>query len=44
MLRESGHPGNADYLLIAKFNHLRDSPRTSKLTEASLWIQNVLIG
>jgi len=44
VLRESGHPVNADYLLMAKLSHLRDSPSTSTLTKASLWIQYVLIG
>ena len=44
VLRESGHPVNADYLLMAKLTHLRDSPGTSTLTKASLWIQYILIG
>jgi len=44
VLRESGHPVNADYLLMAKFNQLRDSPRTAMLTKVSLWVQYVLIG
>lgn len=44
VLRQSGYPVNANYLLLSKLNHLRDSPRTSTLTKASLWLQYVLIG
>lgn len=44
VLRQNGYPVNANYLMIAKLNHLRDSPRTSTLTSAGLWLQYVLIG
>ena len=43
-LRETGYPGKADAILFAARNHERDSPTTSWLTKAILWVQWGLIG